>query len=345
MTASRQSLLHRFFLHVWYVKSCRSYFGRVLLLPLSLLFLAIAKLRRSYLIRQSKKIPVPVVVVGNISVGGAGKTPVVLALVKALQEKNIRVGVISRGYGKQAKALPLLVNEKTNVTQSGDEAKLIQRQTACPVAVGVDRVEVARYLLAQHPEIQLLISDDGLQHYNLERSFEIAVIDGKRAMGNGLCLPAGPLREPVSRLHSVDAVLINGEFSRDSFPAIHSYIKIQLEPQQWINIKTQQSYHLSPLPWQDEKPVVAIAGIGNPQRFFTSLSQIGVHARTVAFDDHHRFCNTDFSDFQENIVVMTTKDAIKCSAFANEHWWALVVAVNLPDSLVDSIVNLTHSKS
>ncbi|MGH1486715.1 MAG: tetraacyldisaccharide 4'-kinase [Cellvibrionaceae bacterium] len=346
MTSSRQSLLHRFFLHIWYVKSFLSYLSVILLLPLSVLFWVIAKLRRCYLIRQSKQLPVPIVIVGNISVGGAGKTPVVLALVKALQEKNIHVGVISRGYGNQPKGLPLLVDEVTNVAQSGDEAKLIQRQTGCPVAVGADRVRVARYLLEQHPEVQILISDDGLQHYNLGRAFEIAVVDGKRGMGNGFCLPAGPLREPARRLNSVDLVLVNGEVdSRRSFQGIASYAKIQLEPLQWVNIKTAESYNLNPLPWHDKKSVVAVAAIGNPQRFFTTLSQTGVHAKTVAFDDHHAFCSNDFLDFQEKIVVMTTKDAIKCSDFAGENWWALEVAAKLPDTLVESVANLIDLKS
>lgn len=284
----------------------------------------------------------PVVVIGNLSVGGVGKTPVVLALVKALHTRGVTVGVISRGYGGQSQTEPVLVDENSTVDQSGDEAQLIAREAHCPVAICRDRYAAAQLLAKQYPSLQLIISDDGMQHYQLPRLLEIAVIDGQRGMGNGLCLPAGPLREPVQRLSAVDWVLVNGYSKELELPILKNPLSsIVVEPCLWRHIVSGKETPVSDRPWSllnSVKKVVAIAAIGNPQRFFDTLNDLGVQAeRTIAFDDHHQFTKADFVDFDDHIILMTTKDAVKCTHFAGDHWWALAIDIVLPDALIDAV--------
>ena len=213
MSKSRQSLLHQFFLKLWYQQGCQSRLLSYCFLPLASLYKFIASIRRTQDSRQAKQLSVPVIVVGNITVGGTGKTPVVIALAAALGAHNKCVGIISRGYGgshdRNASETPLLVSPQTSVTLSGDESLLIAKETQCPVVISRHRGAAAEYLLSRFPEIDVIISDDGLQHYKLYRSLEIVVVDNKRGLGNQFCLPAGPLREPIERLAEVDWVLFN----------------------------------------------------------------------------------------------------------------------------------------
>jgi tetraacyldisaccharide 4'-kinase len=345
LTSSKESILKRFFLSLWYPKHSTQllvYF----LAPLSWLFRGLAFLRRQYLAKRTHILPVPVVVVGNISVGGAGKTPVVIALARQLKHRGIEVGIISRGYGaKDASESPIAVTANTSVDQAGDEPVLIAAETQCPVVVCRDREQAALHLIKQHEELQVIISDDGLQHYKLYRAMEIVVIDGKRAMGNGFCLPAGPLREPISRLKQVDWLLMHGEgVILPQLP--RAYETIQLLPMQWLQVSTNHALPLKPLPWSEKEPVTAIAAIGHPQRFFETLAHLGIGFNAIAFDDHHNFQVSDFkftTSAEENIVLMTTKDAVKCKHFAKQNWWALMVTAELPDKLVDSVVELASN--
>ncbi|MEO0442615.1 MAG: tetraacyldisaccharide 4'-kinase [Pseudomonadota bacterium] len=337
MSNSHQTYLQRLFLSLWYQKKYSAVF--FLLLPLSLILRALVPIRRHFLSRRTRPFKVPIVVVGNITVGGTGKTPVVIAIAQALVEQGLQVGIISRGYGGTYQSCQM-VDGNTDVKQSGDEALLIAQQTHCPVAISRKRNQAVELLLENHPHTDIIVSDDGLQHYSLKRNFEIVVIDGERKIGNGFCLPAGPMREPRSRLNSVDWVLVNknDEIAMDfSSTPVNN---IQLRPAGWHHLKTKRTVALSPLPWSaKDSPVTAIAGIGNPERFFDSLRQLKIDARTIAFDDHHRFTKKDFDTLSEPLV-MTEKDAIKCIRFAKHNWWSLQVKVTLPQALIHSVIKL-----
>jgi tetraacyldisaccharide 4'-kinase len=234
---------------------------RWLLLPLSWLYLAIITLRRWFYEQQwltQHRLPVPVIIVGNISIGGTGKTPFVIWLVEQLRQAGFHPGVISRGYGGQAPYYPYTVTVDSPVTASGDEPLLIASRTQCPVVVAPNRREAGEQLLRESG-CDVIIADDGLQHYALQRDIEIVIVDAARQFGNGLCLPAGPLREPRKRLTEVDYVVYNGETDA------HAYW-MHLSGQAWINIANPNQ--TAPLDAFSQQAVHAIAGIGNPNRFF-----------------------------------------------------------------------------
>jgi tetraacyldisaccharide 4'-kinase len=371
---SHQSSSQRFFLNLWYRAPGNRHPLSYALLPVTCLFMLTASIRRWWLIRQSIPLPVPVVVIGNISVGGTGKTPIVIALAQALTKKGIAVGIISRGFGSRASSYPYSITSSTSVEKSGDEALLIAQATQCPVVIDRNRVAAVHHLLACHPSIQLVLSDDGLQHYRLPRSMELIVIDGKRGMGNDWCLPSGPLREPIQRLKSVAWVFSNGKLDNiklkkrlDSIQASKTHFNsetINLMPYRWRNVVSGELRALSPLPWQDLidndrdgkkgegkgdakiNELLAVAAIGNPQRFFNTLESLGLSAntgeqiKTMAFDDHHEFTEADFMLGSKPIVLMTSKDAVKCRQFAKPNWWALEVETELPSAFIDEVMAL-----
>lgn len=291
----------------------------LLLLPFSWLYgLVSGIIRLCYQlgIKKSWRAPCPVVVVGNLTAGGNGKTPVVIWLVEQLQRQGIRVGVVSRGYGGKAERYPLLLTTETTTDQAGDEPVLIFQRTGAPVAVSPVRVDAVKALLAAH-DLQLIVTDDGLQHYRLARDKEIVVIDGVRRFGNGWWLPAGPMRERASRLDSVDARIVNGG------EALSGEIPMHLRPGDAINLLTGERRPVSTL-----SNVVAMAGIGHPPRFFATLNACGVHpVRTVALADHQALVEADVLAFvnPDQTLIMTEKDAVKCRRFAHENWWYLPV--------------------
>lgn len=295
----------------------------LLLLPLSLLYGVItALIRLSYRLglRKAWRAPVPVVVVGNLTAGGNGKTPVVIWLVERLQQQGLRVGVVSRGYGGKAERYPLLLTPDTTTREAGDEPVLIAQRTGAPVAVSPVRREAVQALLSAHP-LDLIITDDGLQHYALARDIEIVVVDGERRFGNGWWLPAGPMRERAGRLRQVDAVIVNGG------EAGEGEIAMRLQPGAAINLKTGASAPLSSL-----SSVVAMAGIGHPPRFFATLRQHDVPVvRAVPFADHQAYHEADLLALTPNkeALLMTEKDAVKCRAFAHDNWWYLPVDAQL----------------
>ena len=294
----------------------------LLLLPLTALFAAVAALRRAAwrhgLIKEQHP-GVPVIIVGNISAGGTGKTPLTLWLAQFLQQQGKYPGIISRGYGASA-TNPRVVTTDGKPEDYGDEPCLMAQRAGCPVWVGTDRVAVARALLEAHPQTDVILSDDGLQHYRLARDFEIAVIDGARGLGNGWLLPSGPLREPSARLNDVDAVVING---RDETRAWPQALAMQLDGNRFRNLlhpeQTVSSEHFR------GKRVHAIAGIGNPQRFFAQLGRLGLSCMPRAFADHHAYTAQDLAFAGNDEIVMTEKDAVKCTAFATARHWALIV--------------------
>lgn len=280
--------------------------------------------------RQVWRADVPVVVVGNVTLGGTGKSPLVAWLARYLAEQGWRPGIVSRGYGgrlEEGATYPLLVTPATPTAQSGDEPRMLARQTGLPVAVDPDRPRGAQALREQGCDI--LISDDGLQHLALGRDIELVVVDGRRGFGNGRCLPAGPLREPLTRLERVDAVLINGE---PAFcPPDGAWI-FHLVPSRWRCLATGATAALAPLPFRG--PVHAVAGIGHPQRFFATLAELGVEARPHAFPDHHRFTAQDLAFDDALPVVMTAKDAERCDALESNDVWVLEVEAEPPAAFV-----------
>lgn len=314
----------------------------ILLAPFSALFWLISQLRKrlySHHILQSYRSPIPVLVVGNISVGGNGKTPVVIWLVEQLQQRGINVGVISRGYGGKNKQFPQLVTAQSSAELLGDEPVLIAQRTQVPVAVSPNRRESIELLLS-HFELDLIITDDGLQHYALQRDMEWVVVDGVRRFGNGFVLPAGGLRELPSRLNSVQAVICNGGNAKSGEHLM------QLEPDYAINLKTNTRVPLSEFIGQE---VVAMAGIGHPPRFFEMLTKLGVKLKSqYAFADHQAFEAQTIEVLADNNtpLLMTEKDAVKCRRFAQENWFYVPVSAKFSEKstacLLDPVLNLVR---
>jgi tetraacyldisaccharide 4'-kinase len=300
-----------------------------LLRPFALLFGGMVAARRwAYRrgILASAHPGVPVIVVGNISVGGTGKTPLVLWLVQQLQGDGLRVGVVSRGYGaRNLRRAPRLVDVADSADDVGDEALLLARRAQCPVCVGSDRLAAARLLVDEG--CQVIVADDGLQHYRLRRDLEIALVDGSRGFGNGALLPAGPLREAPRRLAEVDAIVLNGAPSRPlpaQLAVAEKCFLMSLQPRQFVRLDSGESS--SPSVWRG-RAVHAVAGIGNPGRFFDTLRSMGLELVEHAFADHHRFIPGDLAFGDERDIVMTEKDAVKCAAFASDRMWSLSAAI------------------
>jgi tetraacyldisaccharide 4'-kinase len=267
--------------------------------------------------------------VGNISVGGTGKTPLLIALVKGLQQQGFNPGVISRGYGGNASHYPYLLNAASTAAEAGDEPVTIYRQTGCAVCVGADRIAAARVLEDENCDI--LLSDDGLQHYRLARDIEIAVVDGQRGLGNGWRLPVGPLRESKARLKTVDWVVVNSPSDNFALPGLADlfYVPMQICAHELVNLQSGEKISAAEF---NSTSVHAVAGIGNPQRFQDTLTQLH------AFPDHHTYSASDLQ-FANNVpVVMTEKDAVKCREFAQPHWFYLPIVANLPDSFWQALL-------
>lgn len=303
-------------------------FISVLLLPLAGIFALAVRLRRLAYLRGWKTacvVNAPVIVVGNITAGGSGKTPLVIWLVNWLVEQGLQPGVISRGYRGHAKHC-VEVCADSLASEVGDEPLLIHAKTHVPVVVGRDRVAAARTLLIKHPDVNILVSDDGLQHYRLQRQLELAVVDAGTGFGNGLPLPAGPLREPLSRLQNVDAVIYvqRGETGHATPPG--GYRADYMLGNAYALHQPAEKRAVASL---SRGPWLAVTGIGNPQGFFAMLTRLGWSFEQKVFPDHHVFQATDIP--RGTPVVMTEKDAVKCAAFALQDWWALELEV-CPDA-------------
>ncbi|MCX2962040.1 tetraacyldisaccharide 4'-kinase [Rodentibacter caecimuris] len=305
-----------------------------LLLPFSLLFWLISQTRRMLfslgfiaVYRAAK----PVVIVGNLSVGGNGKTPVVVWLAEEMKKRGWRVGVISRGYGSHANTYPLLVTADTPPFEGGDEPVLIAKRTGVPVVISPNRRQAIELLLHQ-ADCDIIISDDGLQHYKLQRDVEIVVMDAERGLGNGFVLPAGPLRELPARLKNVDLIITNGGKNQ------YSDVVMSLLPRYAINLKTNEKRLLN-----EFSSGAAIAGIGHPQRFFTMLEKLGIKLlQTQGFQDHQHFEVAQLEKFSQNQpLFMTEKDAVKCREFAKENWWYVPVEAEISE-LEKQGENLPH---
>ncbi|MDE2156436.1 MAG: tetraacyldisaccharide 4'-kinase [Xanthomonadaceae bacterium] len=295
--------------------------------PLAALYGAVVRLRGWFYRRgwlSEVRLPVPVIVVGNLSVGGTGKTPLTIALAAALRAHGHRPGVVSRGHGGDQRE-PALLGDAPDPLRFGDEPCLI-RASGVPVAVGRDRPAAARLLVAAGCDV--LIADDGLQHYALARDVEICVIDGVRRFGNGRLLPAGPLREPLGRLQRVDFRVCHGG------DALAGEYPMRLSGDQAVALGGARQLPLDS--WRGQ-PVHAVAAIGNPRRFFDSLRGHGIEVIEHAFADHHRFAPAEL-DFGDRLpVLMTDKDAVKCRRFALAHWWRVPVCADLPPAFHDAL--------
>ncbi len=332
----------------WHPRSVMLRALGLVLTPLSLVFRSVAASRRRRFVAArdaAERMPVPVVVIGNLTVGGSGKTPLVIALVEALRRDGYTPGVISRGYGGSATrardaALAVVGHDHEAADRFGDEPVLIHRRTDAPVFVGKRRTGVARALLAAHPEVDVVLSDDGLQHYALARSFEIAVFDARGA-GHAKMLPAGPLREPLSRLAEIDAIVLNGATTAmpelpDGVVPVRPPFRMDLLPGDAYSVnnpavtRTLDSFRGHRL--------TAAAGIGNPQRFFALLQGLGLSFRRMPLDDHHRYDENPFARRDSEAVLMTEKDAVKCGRFQEARMWAIPVFARIDPQLVEAIL-------
>ena len=318
------------------------------LLPLSWLFRLIVGLRRRLYrhgLMRAEELPVPVIVVGNLTVGGSGKTPLVLWLVEQLRQAGKRPGIISRGYKGLAEGAHA-VDPTTNALSVGDEPLLLARRSGAPVFVGRDRIAAGRALLAAHQDCDVIVSDDGLQHYRLQRTIEIAVFDGRGA-GNGQLLPAGPLREPLQRLHGATAVIWNSTTAAQTGLARQTLdlpqFTMHLTGRRFVSLNDPKRQCTA-----DElrhKRLYAIAGIGDPARFFAQLEGMALRFAAQPFPDHHQYTPEDLAFAEDGILLMTEKDAVKCAAFVSQEAWMLPIDAQL-DSTPDgtSLLNLILEK-
>jgi len=310
-----------------------------LLIPFSMIYRLVIFIRKTMYrlgIFKSWQAPVPVIIVGNLSVGGNGKTPVVVYLVEQLLAKGYRVGVVSRGYGGKSSSYPVIVTKETPASIVGDEPILVYQRTGVPFAVAPKRCDAVKALLANHP-IDIIITDDGLQHYSLKRNIEIVVVDGKRGFGNGWHLPAGPMRESVSRLDNVDYVIINGK----SDSIYSNAYSMELVPNDAINILTKERKPVNQL-----VSVCAIAGIGDPNRFFIMLQKQNVDLiNTVSFMDHQSYSKEQLLKLAnlDQTLLMTEKDAVKCVGFAQSNWWYLPIDAEFSIQFIESLLNKIKS--
>lgn len=310
----------------WYQKK----WWNIWLLPLTALFFLLSHSRRLWLtrfVKAKKNNSIPVVVIGNITVGGTGKTPLTCQLVHLLESQGIKVGIISRGYGSNAPYYPYALAKNESAEIVGDEPKLLRDRLDCPVVIGSDRNAAIKLLSKQG--VDLILSDDGLQHYKMARDYEIVVLDATRRLGNNWLLPAGPLREGAWRLKSVSSVILNGS---------DKHVQgMEIVPSAWVNAKTGERKSLDFFAGQK---MYAIAGIGNPQRFFSTLDSLGVVHRDTVFADHYAFTASDLKIDHEysKLLVMTEKDWVKCAAFADESMWYLEINASLNAELAETLI-------
>ncbi|WP_313203192.1 tetraacyldisaccharide 4'-kinase [Pseudomonas sp.] len=291
-----------------------------LLRPLEALYRRVVTRRRARFLSgesASYRAPVPVIVVGNITVGGTGKTPMILWLIEHCRRQGLKVGVVSRGYGARPPHFPWRVEASQPAEQAGDEPLLIVQRTGVPLMIDPDRCAAVQALLASEP-LDLILCDDGMQHYRLARDLELVLIDAARGLGNRRCLPAGPLREPAERLQDADAVLFNGA-SADCAEGF----AFSLQPSALVNLRSGERRELDHFPAGQR--LHAVAGIGNPQRFFNTLLGLNWQPVPHPFADHAQFSAESLAFSPPLPLVMTEKDAVKCRAFAADDWWYLAV--------------------
>ena len=309
----------------WYKKSLWLY----LLYPFSLLFSYLTSRRRRKYIKNkeiSYKSDIPIIVVGNLTIGGTGKTPLVKYIANELANKGYKPGIVSRGYGGKFKET-LQVTDETSVKETGDEAQILSKLNF-PFYIDRNRVRAVKKLTKDH-DCDVIISDDGLQHYKMGRHIEIAVIDGKRRFGNNLTFPAGPLRESKNRLNSVDFIVNN------SGPTEEDEYLMNISPSNFVHLKSGKSYSIDKWPMHNQ--IHAVAGLGNPGRFFDLLDKLGFDSIRHPFPDHHNFSSSDIFYLDHLPIVMTEKDASKCKDFDNNKIWYLTIDADVTNKFIDKL--------
>ena len=314
-----------YLIDAWYNKS----FWLYLLSPLTFIFSALVRWRKNSYKKNPSKVwnsDVPIVVVGNITMGGTGKTPLVKHIAAELKERGYKPGLVSRGYGGKFSGT-LEVNKETTFKQTGDEAQLLSK-LQIPFFIDKDRSRAARTLQEKH-DCNVIISDDGLQHYKMDRKVEIAVIDGVRRLGNGMAFPAGPLREPKARLKEVDFIINNGG------PTEADEILMTLNPAKFVHLNSGKRYSVDN--WPMHKQVHAVAGVGNPNRFFDLLSRLGFEFDKNPFPDHHKYNKRDLYYLDHLPILMTEKDAAKCKHFNNSKIWYLSIEAKIESQFIDRL--------
>ena len=312
----------------WYKKN---HLFSNLLLPLSFIYRVL-----NFIVQKNKKkffVKIPTICVGNITMGGTGKTPIIMSLANALKKRKLNVGIIARGYkSKFSHAREVLAS--SDHQDVGDEPLLMKQKLQCTVYVGVNRYQTAKNLLNEYPNTDLILSDDGLQHYALFRDFEIIVIDGLRYFGNQFLIPAGPLREPLNRLENTDMVIINNpSLSKKNFSnAFHVY-----EKEEKFLISNNKKKDIACENLKGEQ-VVAMTGIGNPERFFKKLELKKITFIKKIFPDHYEFKQKDFDEFEDKKIIMTEKDALKCNKIKHNNIWVLPLTLSIDTLMVNKIL-------
>ena len=302
----------------------------MLFAPLSLIYRAVIFLRKKAYqtgLLSSTSVEKPVVVVGNITVGGTGKTPLIKKIARDLQLAGYSVGIISRGYLSKAPNYPYWVNANSPSEHSGDEALEIHLATGLPVVIAPKRVEALQALIKK-VNVDVVLADDGLQHYALKPSLRIGVVDGIRRFGNGWCLPVGPCREPKENWYQLEVRVCNGFAEKDE-------LQMQLHPKAFVNLK--DSKMRLPLDAFISNKVQVVSAIGHPERFLNTLNELKMKYESRLFEDHHRFAENDFRGLENHIVVMTEKDATKCRQFARDNWWYLAVEAEYDNQLLAKV--------
>ncbi len=334
-SASFRARIEKWLNRLWYTDDLVIF--RWLFIPIAFVYQCITSIRRQILQRFfQKRVDVPIIVVGNLTVGGVGKTPLVIALANKLKANGWRVGIVSRGYGANICHFPHLISLQDSAASVGDEPLLMFKRTGCPVAISPVRTRAVDLLLKQSLPPQIIISDDGLQHYKMSRSLEIVVIDGQRQLGNRFCLPAGPLREPPNRLNEVDLIVVN-EPSEISLADNHRIYPMRIQPGELKHLSTDEAISFSSI----KSPVAAVVGIGHPERFFSTLKALNITFEPHIFPDHHAYHECDFEKIIKT-VVMTEKDAVKCAAFATDTMYYLPVEAKLDDDFWNAFMLNLH---
>jgi len=333
--SKKTSKLQQWLENVWYNNGS----GKFLLLPLTGLYCAANSFQRFKYSQSKPALPCPVIVIGNITIGGTGKTPLTIHVVKLLKRAGYKPGIITRGYGGQATSWPQKVTEKSDPQQVGDEAVLMAAKAQVPVYAGADRLLSIDALIKAH-DCDVIVSDDGMQHYKLPRDIQIAVLDGSRMLGNGWCLPAGPLREKKRRLLDCDMVVVNGRMDKAKNTGLVAghFHAMELKGSYLINLITKEKLSLDQF---DSNIIHAVTGIGNPERFFNTLEEQGdFQLKKHSFPDHHEFVASDVQFNDESPVIMTEKDAVKCQKFATRHFWSLPVIAHLENDFEHKLLEL-----
>lgn len=306
--------------------------------PLSFLVERITKFKHNkFKINSVKQVRTPVIVVGNITVGGTGKSPLVLSLIDALRAAGFRPGVVSRGYGGQAPIYPFFVTESSDAKESGDEPLMLVKRTGVPCVVDPDRVQAVKLLLKKS-DCNIVLSDDGLQHHGLYRDVEIVVLDGQRLLGNEQCLPVGPLRESISRLQDADYIVLNGDVVESGRKyKFNNAVKMYFQHNGIVSLVDGSVQSVGEF-IAEHLQIHALAGIGNPDRFFTMLEGLGFHIERHPFDDHYLFAQQDINFSSGSPVLMTEKDAVKCQHLKTPNHYYLRVSAQLPEAFFEDLI-------